>query len=53
MVRTNTLVGIVLMCDEELGEYGEPTFHVRLGRVLDYEGKKMVWPSLFDRAFPG
>ena len=30
--------------DEELGEYGEPTFHVRLGQVPDWEGVGM-----FDR----
>lgn len=27
-----------ITADEELGEYGEPTFHARLGRVPDYEG---------------
>ena len=27
-----------ITADEELGEYGEPTFHVRLGQIPDYEG---------------
>ena len=28
-----------ITADEELGEYGEPVFHVRLGQVPDHEGE--------------
>ena len=27
-----------ITADEELGEYGEPVFHARLGQVPDHEG---------------
>ena len=28
-----------ITADEELGEYGEPVFHARLGQVPDHEGE--------------
>ena len=41
MYETGRYAGVdayTVISDEEAGEYGEPVFHARLGRVPRYEG---------------